>query len=65
MGRWLLTPIDHQADVWKTYPVQRIVIEAPSECEAREKIAQAADAQLPKNPWLDSALSSCEPVEED
>jgi hypothetical protein len=42
MPHWLLTPIDHRAEIWKTYAVQRIVVEAPDERTAREKVAAGA-----------------------
>ena len=28
MAHWLLAPLDHRAEIWQTYPVQRIVVEA-------------------------------------
>jgi hypothetical protein len=63
MAHWLLAPIDHRAEIWQTYRVQRIVVEASAEWEAREKVAQGApEAALP-NPWLDPAATSCEKVE--
>ena len=51
---------NHDTDIWKMYPVQRLVVEAPSEREAREQVAEAAEAALPPNPWLDPDLMSCE-----
>jgi hypothetical protein len=48
MPSWLLGPIDHRSEVWNTYPVQRIVVEASAEWEAREKVAETApEAALP------------------
>jgi hypothetical protein len=52
MPRWLLTPIDHRAEIWHTYAVQRIVVEAPDERRARDPQASLL------NPWLDPALTS-------
>ena len=63
MPRWILTVVDHRAAIWKTYPVQRIVVDAADERTARQQVAQAApDASAP-NPWLDSALTCCERVD--
>jgi hypothetical protein len=41
MAHWLLTPIDHRAEIWKTYAVQRLVVEAPDERTARKQVAHA------------------------
>jgi hypothetical protein len=60
---WLLTPIDHRADIWKAYLVQRIVVEASDQSEARKKVAAAAPVKEARNPWLDPALTSCEDAE--
>jgi hypothetical protein len=62
MPRWMLAPIDHRAEIWKTYPVQRIVVEAPDERAARKQVAGTAPSKLAPNPWLDPALTSCEEV---
>jgi hypothetical protein len=64
MPCWILAPIDHRCEIWKTYPVQRLVVEASAEWEAREKVAAAAPDVLLPNPWLDPALTSCERVGE-
>jgi hypothetical protein len=62
MPDWILGPIDHRSEVWNTYPVQRIVIEASAEWEAREKVAEvAADVPQP-SPWLDPALTTCDEI---
>jgi hypothetical protein len=58
--RWILTAVDHRAEIWKTYPVQRIVVEARDEHEARKQVAAAAPQHTAPNPWLDPALTSCE-----
>ena len=42
MPRWMLTPIEHRAEIWQSYSVQRIVVEAPGEREARKQFANAA-----------------------
>jgi len=52
MVHWLLAPIDHRAAIWQLYPVQRIVVEAPDEQEARRKVADAAPEASEPNPWL-------------
>jgi len=62
MVHWLLAPIDHRAAIWQLYPVQRIVVEAPDEQEARRKVADAAPEASERNPWLDPALTCCEEV---
>jgi hypothetical protein len=62
MPHWMLTPVDHRAEIWQTYPVQRIVVEAPDERGARKQLANAAATSEP-NPWLDPILSSCEEVD--
>jgi hypothetical protein len=62
MACWMLAPIDHRAEIWKTYQVQRIVVEAPDERRARTQVADAvSDTPLP-NPWLNRALTSCREV---
>jgi hypothetical protein len=63
MPRWLLAPIDHRCEIWKTYAVQRLVIDAPDEREARKQVAKAAARASAPNPWLDPALTSCEKIE--
>jgi hypothetical protein len=64
MSRWLLAPTDCQADVWKTYAVQRIVVEAPDERTARKQVAAAAPGTVAPDPWLDPALTTCEQVDD-
>jgi hypothetical protein len=64
MPRWMLAPIDHRAEIWQSYSVQRIVVEAPGEREARKQVANAAPEASQANPWLDPALTSCEEVDE-
>jgi hypothetical protein len=64
MSRWLLAPTDCQADVWKTYAVQRIVVEAPDERTARKQVAAAAPRTVAPDPWLDPALTTCEQVDD-
>jgi hypothetical protein len=44
--------------------VQRIVVEASAEWEAREKVAETAPEVPQPSPWLDPAQTSCETVEE-
>jgi hypothetical protein len=63
MSHWMLTPTDHRAEIWKTYAVQRIVVEAPNERSARERVAKTAPITAQANPWLDPVLSSCEQVD--
>jgi hypothetical protein len=63
MARWLLAPIDHRSEVWRSYKVQRLVVEAPDECEARQQVAKATPRGPAPNPWLDLALTSCEKVD--
>jgi len=63
MPSWILGPIDHRSEVWNTYPVQRIVVEASAEWEAREKVAEATPATALPNPWMDPVLTSCEQIE--
>jgi hypothetical protein len=46
MSRWLLAPMNHRAEIWKSYKVQRLVVAAPDEREARQQVAKAA----PKGP---------------
>jgi hypothetical protein len=31
MPGWILGPIDHRSEIWNTYPLQRIVVEAFAE----------------------------------
>jgi hypothetical protein len=70
MSHWLLAPVDHRSAIWKPYKVQRIVVDASDECEARQQVAKRAAPRGPAgrrsatNPWLDPALSSCEKVDE-
>jgi hypothetical protein len=52
MAHWMLAPIDHRAEIWRTYPVQRIVVEAPDEAGARRRIAEAAPPSSAAEPWL-------------
>jgi hypothetical protein len=42
MPKWIPGPIDHGSEIWETYPVQRIVVEASAEWEAREMVAETA-----------------------
>jgi hypothetical protein len=63
MSHWMLTPTDHCAEIWKTYAVQRIVVEAPNERSARERVAKTAPTAAHSNPWLDPVLSSCKQVD--
>jgi hypothetical protein len=64
MPHWILTAVDHRSEIWKVYPIQRIVVEAPDEREARQKVAAAAPRFPESNPWLDPALTSCEKAKE-
>jgi hypothetical protein len=50
-------------EIWNTYPVQRIVIEASAEWEAREKVAEVSPEVHQPNPWLDPLLTTCEEIE--
>jgi len=63
MPNWILTPVDHQAEIWQSYHVQRIVVAASDERTAREQVAAAAPRVLTPNPWLDVAVTSCKKVE--
>jgi hypothetical protein len=65
MAHWMLTPLDHRAEIWRAYPVQRIVVEARNEREARKRVADVARGLSPPNPWLDRSLTCCEQVEPD
>jgi hypothetical protein len=58
----MLTPIDHRDEIWKAYPVQRIVVDAPDEWAARKRVANAAPETALPNPWLDPNRTSCEEV---
>ena len=62
MPHWILTAVDHRSG--KVYPIQRIVVEAPDEREARQEVAAAAPRFPESNPWLDPALTSCEKAKE-
>ena len=62
MVNWILGPIDHRSEIWSTYPVQRIVVEASAEREAREKVAERAVEVPQPSPWIDPALTSCEEI---
>ena len=63
MPHWILTAVDHRSEIWQVHPVQRIVVEATDEGEARKKVAAAAaPSEEAPNPWLDPALTSCEEV---
>jgi hypothetical protein len=64
MSSWLLAPIYHRAEIWQTYPVQRIVVEASAEWEAREKVAQTAPETALPNPWLDPSVTRCKRVDQ-
>jgi hypothetical protein len=61
MAHWLLTPIDHRADIWKIYLVQRIVVAASDERAARQQVRRYVPSAV-DDPWLDPALTSCEEV---
>jgi hypothetical protein len=54
MAHWMLAPIDHRAEIWRTYPVQRIVVEAPDEAGAR-----AADRGGARSSAAESLSRSC------
>ena len=60
--KWLLAPVDHRAEIWQAYPVQRIVVHASDEQDARRKVAEAAPELEEPNPWLDPAMTCCEPA---
>jgi hypothetical protein len=60
MPHWILTAVDHRSEIWQVYPVQRIVVEATDEGEARKKVAAAAPLEEAPNPWLDPDLTTCE-----
>jgi hypothetical protein len=62
MPNWILGPVDHRAEVWKVYPVQRIVVEAQAEWEARAQVAEAAPELHPANPWLEASQTTCEEI---
>jgi hypothetical protein len=62
MPKWILGPIDHQAETWNTYPVQRFVVEASAEWEAREKVAEVSPEVHQPSPWLDPLLTTCEEI---
>jgi hypothetical protein len=62
MSKWILGPIDQRAEVWNTYPVQRLVVEAAAEREAREKIAEMSPEGRQPSPWLDPLLTTCEEI---
>jgi hypothetical protein len=47
MPSWILGSIDPRSEIWKTYPVQRVVVEAPDEQEARRQVAEATSDALP------------------
>ena len=57
---WMLLPVDHRVRIWDSYPVQRVVVEASNEVEARQKVAGAAPVLDEPNPWLDPAMTRCE-----
>jgi hypothetical protein len=62
MPSWILGPIDRRSEIWNIYPVQRIVVEAHAEWEAREKVAEAAPELQGPNPWLDADQTTCEKI---
>jgi hypothetical protein len=62
MPSWILGPIDHRSEIWSTYPVQRVVVEARDEPEARAQVAGTVSAAAPPNPWLDPDLTSCDEI---
>jgi hypothetical protein len=47
MPSWILGPIDPRSEIWKTYPVQRVVVEPQDEQEARRQVAEATSDALP------------------
>jgi hypothetical protein len=63
MSNWILGPIDHRSEIWKSYPVRRVVVEAPSERAARLEVAGCTPASPQPNPWLDSGFTSCDEIE--
>jgi hypothetical protein len=63
MPHWIFAPVDHRAEIWQTYHVQRMVVAAPDERAARKQVADAAPWAALPNPWLDPALTSCEEVD--
>jgi hypothetical protein len=62
MPSWILGPIDRRSEVWNIYPVQRVVVEASAEWEARAQVADAAPELHPSNPWLDASQTTCEEI---
>jgi hypothetical protein len=63
MPSLILGPIDHRSEVWNTYPMQRIVVEASAVWEAREKVAETTPETALPNPWMDPDLTSCDQIE--
>jgi hypothetical protein len=62
MPSWILGPINHRAEIWNVYAVQRVVVEAPCERQARGQVAAAAPDAASPNPWLDPNLTTCEEI---
>ena len=62
MPSWILGPVDHRSEVWTTYPVQRVVVEAADEQGARQQVAGGIPAAARPNPWLDPDLTSCDQI---
>jgi hypothetical protein len=62
VAHWLLTPINHRADIWKPDLVQRIVVAAPDGRTARQQVRRWVSSAA-GDPWLDPALTSCEEVD--
>jgi hypothetical protein len=62
MPSWILGPIDPRSEIWKTYPLQQVVVEAPDEQEARRQVAETISDALPLNPWLDPGFTSCDEI---
>jgi hypothetical protein len=60
MAHWMLAPIDHRAEIWGTYPVQRIVVEAQGRGGGSPR--RRPQAAQP-NPGSYPALTSCEEVD--
>jgi hypothetical protein len=62
MPSWILGAIDHRSEIWNTYLVQRVVVAAADEREARAQIAGTMPAEEAPNPWLDRDLTSCDEI---
>jgi hypothetical protein len=65
MSRWLLAPVDRRCEIWKSYKVQRIVVDAPDEGEARQQVAKrAAFSGSTFSPLAGPCPISCRKVDE-